>query len=95
MIALRHFASTGDSGLVQDTIIQQKNETWAVFGQGNYDVTDKLTLTAGVRYTEDEKDFQVLQFNQLWLELGIPTFLADPISVDDEQTSWDVIATSP
>ncbi len=92
VVTTESFASTGDSGLVQDTIIQQKNETWAVFGQGNYDVTDKLTLTAGVRYTEDEKDFQVLQFNQLWLELGIPTFLADPISVDDEQTSWDVSA---
>ncbi len=77
---------------VQDTKIQQKNDTWAVFGQGSYDVTDRITLTAGVRYTKDEKDFQVLQFGQLWLDLGIPTFIADPISVDDGQASWEVSA---
>ncbi len=76
----------------QDTQIQQQNETWAIFGQGSYDVSDNLTLTAGVRYTEDEKDFQVLQFGQLWLDLGIPTFLADPIAVDDDQTSWEISA---
>ena len=76
----------------QDTQIQQENETWAIFGQGSYDVSDNLTLTAGVRYTEDEKDFRVLQFGQLWLDLGIPTFIADPINVDDDQTSWELSA---
>ena len=77
---------------VQDTIIQQENKTWAVFGQGSFDVTDRLTLTGGARYTDDEKDFQVLQFGQLWLDLGIPTFLADPIHVSDGQSSWEVSA---
>jgi iron complex outermembrane receptor protein len=76
----------------QDTIIQQENKTWAVFGQGSYDVTDRLTLTGGVRYTDDEKDFQVLQFGQLWLDLGIPTFIAPPINVSDGQSSWEVSA---
>ncbi|MGI9223326.1 MAG: TonB-dependent receptor [Woeseiaceae bacterium] len=76
----------------QDTIIQQENEAWAVFGQGSYDVTDRLTLTAGVRHTDDEKDFRVLQFSQLWLDLGIPTFLADPVNVSDNQLSWEVSA---
>ena len=76
----------------QDTVIQQENKTWAVFGQGSYDVTDRLTLTAGVRYTDDEKDFQVLQFGQLWLDLGIPTFIADPINVSDGQASWELSA---
>ena len=76
----------------QDTIIQQENKTWAVFGQGSYDVTDRLTLTGGVRYTDDEKDFQVLQFGQLWLDLDIPTFIAPPINVSDGQSSWEVSA---
>ena len=76
----------------QDTRIRQENSTWAVFGQGSYDVSDKLTLTAGVRYTDDEKDFQVLQFGQLWLDLGIPTFIADPINAQDDQTSWELSA---
>ena len=85
------FASFADSGAVQDTRIQQENETWAVFGQASYDVTDQLTLTAGVRYTDDEKDFQVLQYGALWLELGF-LGIVDPINVKDDETSWEVSA---
>lgn len=88
------FASFADSGAVQDTRIQQENQTWAAFGQGSYDVTDRLTLTAGVRYTEDEKDFQVLQYGALWLELqgfGV-TSPVDPINVSDDQISWEASA---
>ncbi len=35
----------------------QKTESWAAFGQLDYDLTDKLTGTAGVRYSRDSKDF--------------------------------------
>lgn len=76
----------------QNTIIVQENSTWAVFGQGSYDVSDQLTLTAGVRYTDDEKDFEVQQFGQLWLDIGIPTFLAPPIHVEDDEVSWEFSA---
>jgi len=92
LVTTDSFASYAGNGDVQNTIVQQKNEPWAVFGQGSWDVTDALTLTAGVRYTDDEKNFQVLQFGALWLELGIPTFLAPPITVDDGQPSWEVAA---
>ena len=30
-------------------------ESWAVFGQADYDITDTLTVFAGVRYSEDRK----------------------------------------
>ncbi|NNC77348.1 MAG: TonB-dependent receptor, partial [Woeseiaceae bacterium] len=76
----------------QDTQIEQLNKTWAVFGQVSYDVTDRLTLAAGLRQTVDEKDFRVIQFGQLWLDLGIPTFIAAPISVEDDQLSYEVSA---
>ena len=33
------------------------NESKAVFAQGTFDVTDQLSLTAGVRYTDEEKEF--------------------------------------
>ena len=91
VITTESFASFGFVD-TQDTVIQQENKTWAVFGQGSYDVTDRLTLTAGVRYTDDEKDFQVQQFGQLWLDLGIPTFIADPINVNDGQASGELSA---
>lgn len=32
----------------------QTVKTWSVFAQGNYDVTDKLKLTLGLRYTQDK-----------------------------------------
>ncbi len=76
----------------QDTQIEQRNTTWAVFGQTSLDVTDQVTLTAGARYTNDEKDFRVVQFGQLWLDLGIPTFLAAPINVEDDRLSWEISA---
>ncbi len=75
---------------VQDTIISQENTAWALFGQGAWDMTDNLTITAGLRYTDDEKDFRVVQFGQLWLDLGIPTFIAPPINVSDDQLSGDL-----
>jgi len=89
-VTTESFASFGFASR-QDTITEQLNTTWAIFGQGSYDVTDNLTLTAGVRYTDDEKDFQVLQYGQLWLDLG---FLGDvdPINSTDDQTSWEVAA---
>jgi iron complex outermembrane receptor protein len=33
------------------------NDSWAVFGQATYDLTDRWHLTAGARYTEDTKRF--------------------------------------
>lgn len=35
----------------------QQTQAWAVFGRGDLRLTEKWTLTAGVRYTKEEKDF--------------------------------------
>jgi len=40
---------------------QQDTESIGVFGQATFDVTDKLALTAGIRYTRDKKTFTVSQ----------------------------------
>ncbi len=37
--------------------LQQKSHSYAVFGQLDYDLGDRLTLTAGLRYSIDHKDF--------------------------------------
>jgi iron complex outermembrane receptor protein len=39
-----------------DTFVHQTTRNWAFFGQGTYHVDDKLSFTAGARYTHDEKD---------------------------------------
>ena len=63
------------------SISEIENTTWAFFGQGSYNVSDQLTLTAGVRYTDDEKDAQ---------HERPATGPLDPISLGDDELSWDV-----
>jgi iron complex outermembrane receptor protein len=78
----------------QNTIVVYENTAWAVFGQGSYDVSDQLNLTAGVRYTDDEKDYRVDQYGQLLIDEGFDGFanLFVPINVSDDEVSWEVSA---
>ena len=39
----------------------QETESYAAFFQGDYRITDRLTVTAGIRWTEEEKTFQAGQ----------------------------------
>ncbi|MDG2305536.1 MAG: TonB-dependent receptor [Candidatus Binatia bacterium] len=41
------------------------NFTWALFGQASVDVTDWLSLTGGIRYTQDEKNVHKVGFDFL------------------------------
>jgi iron complex outermembrane receptor protein len=52
-----------DTSVFQDYQLQttkQKREEFALYWDGNYDISDRLTLTAGVRYSKDDKDFDRL-----------------------------------
>jgi iron complex outermembrane receptor protein len=65
------------------------NYTWALFGQASYDLTDRLTLTAGGRYTKDTKRTQLLKPTAS--AAGVATFTGDRnVRLSDEQPSWDV-----
>ena len=48
------FATT--SGLLFDTSNIQDNTAWAVFLSTDFDFTEKLTLTAAIRYDQDERE---------------------------------------
>lgn len=80
------FASLG----FQDTIVRYTNESWAVFGQAEFDLNDDWTIVGGARWTDDEKDYSVQQYSALWEIIGIPT--VPDQSVSDDQVSWDVAA---
>lgn len=67
-----------DLVLRNDELMQ--NTAWAIFGQGEYEINDRLTLTAGVRYTEDEKDFTSV-FSLADLQ---------PTTLKDDNISWNV-----
>lgn len=68
----------------------QDNDTWAVFGQMSYDVTEQLTVTGGLRYTEDDK---TLVRREVVYTTGTP--VAGSVSrakTSDERVSWDLAA---
>jgi len=48
-------AQAQGSGMVRLRDQHYQTDAWAVFAQGSYALTDRLTLTAGVRYTDEEK----------------------------------------
>ncbi|MBA6414372.1 TonB-dependent receptor [Parahaliea sp. F7430] len=41
---------------------QQDSESWALFGQGTFNLRDDLRVSLGLRYTEDKKDVVSRQF---------------------------------
>lgn len=86
--------------LVRSSNFQQDTDTWAVFGELNYDLTDALTLDLGLRYSEDTKDVS----KQVWLGQGIPgqnvittgpdgqpTGNADPLTTALIETIWGAL----
>jgi len=52
---------TEDAGLestfISDFAMNVETQSFAIFTQGDLDLTDSLTLTAGMRYTSEERDF--------------------------------------
>ncbi len=49
-----------------------KTEAWSVFADITYDLTQRLSLAVGVRYTEDERDADIFRAN--YLGTGSPFF---------------------
>jgi iron complex outermembrane receptor protein len=79
-------------------LLRNVNTSWAAFGQVSYDLTDKLTLTAGGRVTKDTKSTNLLlhpNFVNLTVPAGVPTSsyacgTAQYCRLSDTQPSWDV-----
>ncbi|HVY90575.1 MAG TPA: TonB-dependent receptor, partial [Hyphomonadaceae bacterium] len=72
--------TVGPEGFPPSTTVEQSNTSWAVFGQATYDLTEQWSVTGGVRYTNDDKDFH---------HPGVP---ADTRSISGDHVSWDVSA---
>ncbi len=45
--------------LLADRVLENTTEAWAGYLQGDLNITDQLTLTAGIRYTDEEKTFDI------------------------------------
>jgi iron complex outermembrane recepter protein len=62
----------------------QTIESWAVFVHGTYAITDVLSITAGVRYTDDKKDVNIFRQNFFTGDVVIPN---TGVSVEAQETS--------
>ncbi|MDG5495446.1 TonB-dependent receptor [Niveispirillum sp. BGYR6] len=94
----RFFETGGASGYVT---LGNKNDSWAVFGQGGYQVTPELKLTAGARYTEDNKEMNVLRALTAGTFRSIENGSAQVqtaytgtrhVELSDDKVSWDASA---
>ncbi len=53
-----------------DNFSNQEQTSWAIFAQADFNVTEDLIVTLGIRYLDEEKDMDVIftesQFNPIW-----------------------------
>ena len=72
-----------------------ETSSYAFFGQGTTDLSDRFSLTAGLRYTEEDKDYDVVYRRldatgaQALDDSGQPVYLVAPTSLGD---SWDAVS---
>jgi iron complex outermembrane receptor protein len=66
-------------GLGYTTHLAQLTNSYALYGQGTYQLTDRLSFTAGLRYTFEEKELESANTG------GI---VRGPVTVDDD---WDAL----
>ncbi|WP_417668977.1 TonB-dependent receptor [Pseudoalteromonas tetraodonis] len=80
---------TANNGVLNGFVSQQQDtKAWAVFGSIDYTITDDLKVTAGLRYSDDEKEFSA---NRTLSPVGgAATYIEKNVS--DDHVSWDLSA---
>ena len=74
-------------GINNGLAIQNMDTTaWAVFGSVDYEVSDKVKVTGGLRYSDDQRDWNGTLVQS---PFGAPGF-EEKVSVDDSQVSGDL-----
>ena len=87
--------SIGFPGLTREVTGCNNSESYAVYGQGSYNLTDKLSMTLGARFTSEEKDATVnngLIFETVYPESGwVPGYVRGDIDIPrvlDDSEKW-------
>jgi iron complex outermembrane recepter protein len=78
-------------GFTAGSRYSQKVDTYAVFGQAEYDLTDKLTMVGGLRWTRDNRYFSVTAICGLDAATCIASNLAPTGAVtsgSDNRSDW-------
>lgn len=75
----------GQIGIRTTSVV--KNDSWALFGQASFDLSDRLRATVGARYTDDRKTarFGAPPTSTSFALVGTIA----PIRLSDDNLSWD------
>lgn len=73
--------------------VTQTNKSWAIYGEGDYELTDKLILTLGARYTKDKKssivnDLPVFIYGTLVEASPVATLPGNIVMANPVKASW-------
>lgn len=81
-------------GLVTGSINDQHNRSYAIYGQGTYALSERLNLTAGLRYTSEDKDFARTQTLYPTAPTTVPGRNDPGMTLTDLDTSanWDSLS---
>ena len=77
------FANSGDR--IQLTQAQQDTRSMAIFGQAEFHLTEQFSITGGLRYTDDDKELEVIPGPG-------STAPAATIEASDDYFSWELSA---
>lgn len=86
------FALAFGNLVLADRQLANDLDTYAIYAQGDYAISDKLTLTLGGRYTQEEKDIVFTDTKNELLAAGLPNLLVFPTAPDAELTNANLIA---
>ena len=81
------FASGVTNGDVEQN---QDNTAYAAYGSADFELSESFTLRAGLRYTQDEKDFTAERFLS---PVGAGPIGPIVVNTDEDHLDWDVSAT--
>jgi iron complex outermembrane recepter protein len=85
------FFGIGIGGFLQSADSKVNTESWAVYGEGTFDLTERLSFIAGVRYTEEEKSVPESTVTQFLSPPATPAPLVFPITIAPEQETWEKV----
>lgn len=71
----------------------QETTAWAVFGSFDYDVSDALQVTLGLRYSDDEKDFVAELLDHPFVPGADGGNFREEVNPSDSHVSYDLSAT--
>lgn len=69
--AFEPLVNAGINGGNRYALLDQETKSWAVFFQGSYELSESLSLTLGLRYTEEEKSASQSVYATDFIENGV------------------------